>query len=137
MSKRKRYKKRHYNVEMIQDFLEHLRWVYAVNHFENTHKDSINPELVDQLEKYTRKYNTVGLMDEFFLTTNNMSEEQKDQAMEKLRSMRAKQAKEVLQALDTLEPYLEKAFNCALHPYTIMQTEIEIDPLLNDKEEDE
>jgi len=128
MSKRKKYQKRHYNAEMIQDFFDHLRWEYAINHFENTHHNAVNPELVEQLKKYSCKYNIVGLMDSLVLDLKNLSEEQEKKAIESFRNVRIDEAKKVLEALDTLKPYLEKALYHIHHPKDYTINEITIDP---------
>lgn len=115
---------------MIQDFLEHLRWEYAINHFENTHKAGVeNPELTEELGRYIKKYNTTGLMAALKLKASGITEEEEreNRAMKSFRVVRAKKAQEVLEALDTLKPYLEEAFECAMcPPNSLMIKEIDI-----------
>lgn len=55
---------RAYDLEMIQDFLQHLLWEVRISHHESQCDASnpINPELVDQLEKYIKKRQTAGLL---------------------------------------------------------------------------
>ena len=116
--RRKKQPTRHYDVQMIRDFLEHLRWEYAINHFENTHAPGVvHPEFVEQLSKYQRKYDTYGLMAAAMLVPGNAPEEVVRRMGVRLRSERAKRAQEVLAALDTLQSALEEAFVCASEPH--------------------
>jgi hypothetical protein len=55
---------RRYDVEMIRDFLDHLLWELriAVHESQSTDRTKTNPELVDQLQKYQKKRQTMGLL---------------------------------------------------------------------------
>jgi hypothetical protein len=50
-----------YDVEMIRDFLDHLLWEVRISHYESQ-SNKINPELAEQLERYQKKRQTVGLL---------------------------------------------------------------------------
>jgi hypothetical protein len=98
---------------MIREFLEHLRWEYSINHFENTSQPgTMNPELGEQLKKYMHKWNTAGLMRAVTARQGSVTEEM----AEEFRAMRVQRAEAVLQALDALRPALEEAFLCASNP---------------------
>ena len=137
MLKRKRCKPRRsarprrYDVEMIRDFLDHFRWEYVVNHFENIHElGTINPELVDQLAKYATKYKTRGLMASLELDSEGLSEETVSQATAVLRDIRAGHADLVLAALDALQPFLEEAFACATQPNALLMKQVGVTDVL-------
>jgi hypothetical protein len=50
-----------YDVAMIKDFLDHLLWEVRISHHESQ-TNKINPELAEQLGKYQKKRQTVGLL---------------------------------------------------------------------------
>ena len=52
--------KKGYDTEMIEDFLEHYLWETRASLFEQGNAKGINPELVEQLAKYIKKYGPVG-----------------------------------------------------------------------------
>lgn len=123
-AKKRRPKKKHgkrcqakkpYDVQMIRDFLEHLRLEYEVKHLENTGAGgATNRELADRLKKYTRKYNTTGLMFTPALhTPEGTPQKDAEKARERLRALLAKCSQEVLEALDVLRPAFEMAFKAA------------------------
>ncbi len=104
----------HYDVEMIRDFLEHLRCEYANLHFESTHEQKADdPELADQLAKYQKKYNTVGLRYTVVLDDSAASPDETERAVACLRQVGRIEAERVLQALNDLEQALRMAFQTA------------------------
>gem|GEM_PF-2766142 len=113
---RRKRAKRYYDVEMIRDFLEHLRWEWAIRHFEVTHGNAENPELVDQLRKYYQKYHTIGLQKANRLVYGDASPEEIELADAVLHQACKVQAESVLKAMDLLQPALEEAFECASAP---------------------
>ena len=112
--KRKKSPKRHYDVEMIRDFLEHLRWEYATVHFENVHPGGRNAELQEQLAKYMKKYDSVLMYAIVSETKKSVS----DEVVARYREKREQQCEAVLKALDMLKPALQEAFTCASKPHT-------------------
>ena len=112
--KRKKSPKRHYDVEMIHDFLEHLRWEYATVHFENMHPGGRNAELQEQLAKYMKKYDSVLMYAIVSETKKSVS----DEVVARYREKRARQCEAVLKALDMLKPALGEALTCASRPHT-------------------
>lgn len=124
---RRQRPRKHYDVEMIRDFLNHFRLEYAINHFENTHEpETVNPELAEQLGRYMNKYNTCGLMAALALVEDGIPQEVVTKARESVHAARAERAKEVLDALDVLEPFLEEAFICASFPDAFMIDEFDL-----------
>ena len=121
--------KRHYDVEMIQDFLDHLRWEYTINHFENTHSGSTNPEFVEQFAKYIKKWNTRGL--KYALRAEVEAEE----VIRAYRHGAAQRSEAVLEALDFLKPVLEEAFICAKHPEKSLVIKLKDVPDMDNKGE--
>jgi hypothetical protein len=106
--------KQHYDVEMIRDFLEHLRCEYANLHFESTHQEKADdPELTDQLAKYQKKYNTVGLRYTIVLDDSAASNDETERAVACLKKVGKIEAERVLQALNDLEQALDIAFKTA------------------------
>ena len=107
---KKRYIKRSYNVEMIKDFLEHLMWELTIADFENRQKDKskTNPELVDQLYKYIKKWNTNALMAATIISDDLDIEEKKA-----ITEMLTQKTKTALDALNELKEVLLEAFECA------------------------
>ncbi len=111
---RSEHPERYYDIEMIRDFLEHLRCEYANLHFESTHQPrTANPELTHQLTRYQKKYGTVGLRYTIALDDSEASPEETERATECLRQVGQIESQQVLQALDGLAQALEIAFKTA------------------------
>ncbi len=146
-------KEKQYDVEMIEDFLEHLFWEYTINLYESTREQDMsfrikvskgiivaddlkggNPELIDQLHKYQVKYNTVGLMAALAIDSSGVPEDYAKKATQSFRIARAEKAKKVLAALDTLKPYLEEAFECAKSPDQIVIKKIRLLDTIDESE---
>ncbi|MHC4539734.1 MAG: hypothetical protein ACYS74_08140 [Planctomycetota bacterium] len=128
--------KRHYDVEMIRDFLDHLLWELRINHLENTNPGcEVNPELCNQLAKYIKKYNTAGLMAAMSIDTDGVPEDVAEQALRTFHIARAQSSQEAIDALESLEQTFEVAFKCASNPDCFMVNEITLGEVL-DKSED-
>lgn len=137
MKKRKR-KKKHYDVEMIKDFLEHLHWEYTINHFENTTaKGTLNPELVDQLAKYIEKYNTCGLMFALVFDDTGCTKEEKESASAAISEVHAERAKKVIDALKSLDSVFSEAFLCAERPNSLLTRCVKLNEFFEDDDVDE
>lgn len=109
--------KKYYDVEMIRDFIEHLKWELTINVHENQGNEKVNPELVEMLTKYQSKWNTMGLMPALELkgfTQENGFDIQ--QATESFKQARAKMCQDALDAFKKLEDVFQDAFDCASHP---------------------
>ena len=100
-----------YNVEMIRDFLENLMWDLRIQHFEVTHPgDNHNAEFDEHIERYMKKYKSVGL-----LSLNILPDsigEYHEKVVRKLIALRYQQA---IDNLEELGDMFEEAFNCASH----------------------
>ena len=133
--KKRRVLKKHYDAEMIRDFLDHLSWELSICHFENTHKKgATNPELIDQLKKYMKKYNTIGLMAAVVVNKEGVPEDVANQAIESFRKAKAESVEQSLRALDLLEPVFEEALTCIAHPEDFMAREIDVEEFLGDSQ---
>lgn len=107
-------RKRGYNVKMIRDFLGHLEWELRIKHFENTAKPgTINPELVDMLSKYQKKWHCVGLMTADAVDTEGASEEETRLVLERWRQFLANITESQLEMFTSLKPLFEEALMCA------------------------
>ncbi len=127
--KKARSRKQRYNIEMIEDFLDHFFWEFTINLYECTRQDpdkQINPELVEQLYKYQKKYNTIGLMPALVIDPSGVPEGYAKEATKSFRIARAEKAKEVLAALETLKPYFVEAFARAMSPDHFVVTPIKL-----------
>jgi hypothetical protein len=119
MAKKKRPKKpseaRCYDVEMIQDFLEHLTWQYRIAHFENRSPGQVHPELLENLKRVVNKRQTVSLKVEhvFFDPERKFQERLNDNA-ERLHA-------EIVRCLEALMPIFNQALHCAEKPKVIQQ----------------
>jgi hypothetical protein len=104
---------RSYDVEMIRDFIEHLLWEVRIGHFEATSADgAINPELLEQIQRYQKKRQTIAL-----LAANEIPASGRDEVGALKRRMAEVRQRQVdhLEALHTL---FEEALFCASHPRT-------------------
>lgn len=100
--------KRKYDLAMIRDFLDHLKWELRISVFEATHPiGATNPELVEQLAKYMERYDVIGLLP--FASAENLSTE----SVEPIRHYVAKESQKYLDHLDALDACLKMAFQCA------------------------
>ena len=117
-----------YNVKMIQDFLEHLKWELRIVHFELSQKNQkirINPELVEQLGKYVKKWHTAGLMSAYIIKTDDFSPEE----AEELHNARKEQIEKAIKAFDELENIFKDSFWCAEHPKQVPAIQVTADGL--------
>jgi hypothetical protein len=96
---------------MIRDFLDHLLWEVRIDHYEQV-ASGTNSELKEQLTKYIRKRQTVGLL---FATM--LEEEEPDPLkMAEYRTLRAEFRKSQLLCLEALRSLFEEALRCAAKP---------------------
>jgi hypothetical protein len=124
-----------YDVVMIHDFLQHLLWELRICHFENTHKQgAINPELVDQLNRYVVKRNTVGLLPARTVDTEGVPEEAVDEAIQNLKGTLAQMMQRALDAFGVLEPFFDDALKCAAHNYGFVVIKTKLTDYLNQTE---
>jgi hypothetical protein len=120
---------RHYDVEMIRDFLDHLMWEVRVRHFEYTAAhDTLNPDLCAQLGRYMRKWHCAGL-----LVGNSIAAKPDDMTAEVYASQIAtisagflRQATEWLAHLEALNGLFEQALGCASAPNVCFQRIIDM-----------
>jgi hypothetical protein len=127
MSKRSKKPKppprRSYDLAMIKDFLENLSLELRAVHYEvatcpppkgvDDDKTGIHPELTDQLARYMKKCNHVGLL---FLNGFPPEEEGitpglKAEAVANYRRARARVVAELIGHMDALQPLFEEAFS--------------------------
>jgi hypothetical protein len=109
---------------MIRDFFDHLLWELRINHDElqaaQHGGQPINPELVDQLEKYIKKRSTSSLLASLFMqdregaTSEEIERNQRACAAAKLRIR-----EEQLAHMEALRALFSEAIECASHPNDI------------------
>ena len=129
MSRKKRQskqKRQRYDVEMIRDFLEHLKWELNIKHFESNYPNKTNPELVEQLEQYIVKRNTAGLLYGLYIDTKGISAEDAEESIKSFRIAEAEIASEAIDALESLERVFEEALDCATKPDGVIIREIKL-----------
>lgn len=142
MAKRKKKRKpktpKRYDVKMIEDFLEHLRWELVINHFEHTRPDAVvNPDLVDQLTKCVDKRDTIGLMMMLEIETKGVEKNTAKANIKILREAQAKKSQEGINALEILNPIFQEAFICARHPDTLLVKRLPLKKMLEQSKESE
>ena len=111
---------RRYDVNMIRDFLEHLRWELRTRCVELTHELPTSgkipkDELYEQMEKYTKKWNCA-LVRMTTINTDGVPAEEIKAGELKARKLMATQAEQDLSALEHLDRLFEEAFECAAEP---------------------
>jgi hypothetical protein len=97
---------------MIRDFLDHLLWEVRISHYETTHGSKTNPELTDQLERFQKKRQTVGLLFGVFV--------HREVNTGRLHAARRELRQQQIRALEGLMPLFEEALICAKHPKEFM-----------------
>ena len=116
-------KKRRYDLEMIQDFPDHLLWEVRITHYEHTTPQlgTTNPELVDQLQKYQKKYHLLGLL--FFQEFDKdlPTEAANEAAMHRFRRQQARKRQEQLAHLEALQEQFQEVLVAAEHPHTAIR----------------
>jgi hypothetical protein len=113
-------KVRRYDVNMIRDFLEHLRWELRTRCVELTHELPASgkipkDELYEQMEKYTKKWNCA-LVRMTTINTDGVPAEEIKAGELRARKLMATQAEQDLSALEHLDRLFEEAFECAAEP---------------------
>jgi hypothetical protein len=101
-----------YDVEMLRDFVEHLKWSLRVDHFELTGgPDALNPELMEQVQRCGRKRGVPRLLSLFSLKRDRpeLTEQQMKEAMRQLAKHMAKKRVEQLRHLEALQEVIEEA----------------------------
>jgi len=106
---------RRYDTKMIRDFFDHLMWEWRIMDYENHAKDPsvTNPEFVEMLVKYQRKYNCAGLaLGNVLARDEGMEESEYDRAMPILQRRLAGKSEAVLAMLEALTPVMDEALMC-------------------------
>jgi hypothetical protein len=101
-----------YDVPMIQDFIEHLKWSRRVDHFECTAgPNAHNPELDEQVTGCAKKRGTPRLLTEFYLKPDkpDFTDDRMKEAVRLFGSAMAKERAEQLNHLEALETVLREA----------------------------
>jgi hypothetical protein len=104
-------KDRHYDVEMIHDFLEHLTWEVRISHFEAVHPETVNPELVEQLSRYVKKRRTAAL-----LFSTSLAEQPDPEKLAHLLAIQRKVRARQVRCLETLGILFKEALSVASKP---------------------
>ncbi len=126
--------KKRYDLEMIHDFLRHLRSEVAACHHQNTHEHrALSPELLAEITKYSGKYEVCGLLPVIQPDAAGVPEEQTKELWEKVRAARAKEMKAALDALDTLESVLTEAIGSLRNPDEMPKAKIRLADFIEDK----
>ena len=121
-----------YDVEMIQDFLEHLKWELQIVHFENQQdKFKENPELVEQLAKYVQKRQTKALMPATVIQENKFDPESLAALKAELRKDKLEQMQAAIDAMEILEPIFRQALTCAKYPDKLPARIVTPDEVIN------
>ena len=127
-----------YDVEMIRDFIDHLKWELRIKHFENTHRiGTQHSELTEQLEKYMRKRNTKGLLYANRIDSAGLAEDKAQEVIAVMRDAATIQAQEALDAFEILDPIFQEALDCASHPEKLLARTINLVEFLRHMEEQE
>jgi hypothetical protein len=102
-----------YDVEMIRDFIDHLKWSLRVDHFELTNgPDALNPELVDQVEHCMVKHGIPRLLPIFGVEPDRpgLTSGKIKEAMRRVAAYLAEKRQEQLRNLEALEEVLNEAY---------------------------
>jgi hypothetical protein len=101
-----------YDVEMIKDFIEQLKWSLRVDHFEmSAGPNAISEELVEQVARCNRKRGVPRLLSEFFMTKDRpeLADKEMREAVRRFGAWMAEKRAEQLKHLEALEELLEEA----------------------------
>ncbi|OHB54873.1 MAG: hypothetical protein A2Y12_05530 [Planctomycetes bacterium GWF2_42_9] len=121
-----------YDIEMIHDFLEHLKWELQIIHFENQQdKFKENPELVEQLAKYVKKRHTKALMPATVIQKDKFDSESLAELKARLRKDKLEQMQAAINAFEILEPIFSQALTCAKYPDKLPARIITPDEVIN------
>ena len=108
---KKRFVKK-YDVEMLKDFLEQLKWALRVDHFELTAgPNALHPELLDQVRRTSKKRGALRLLAFYTLKKDNpaLTEEDMQEAMRQFGLEWAKKRAEQLRHLEALDELFKEA----------------------------
>jgi hypothetical protein len=110
---------RRYDVRMIRDFLEHLMWEVRIREYEKKTGDpmNINPEFVEQLRIYMRRYHCLCLMPVNILDNDLNTPEEFAEAMQNFRKYLQSSMEGFVAAMEEFWPLFEQAFESAQVPY--------------------
>lgn len=102
-----------YDAEMIRDFLDNLAIEVRMNHFENASEPTglVSEEMVEELKPYLAKYNTALLVSDV-VGQGEVSEEERQRAIQILRSRTASTREQQLRHLEALKPLFAEALVC-------------------------
>jgi hypothetical protein len=115
-----------YDVEMIKDFIEQLKWSLRVDHFEFTHgPKALNPELADEVKRCARKRGVLRLLALFAIVRDKpeLTDEQMDAAVARFGQIMARRRDEQLRHLEALEECLAEAWGHA-HGSAVMDINV-------------
>lgn len=97
-----------YPVEQIRDFIQHLLWEARIAHFEATNPGTVNPELVDELAVYSRKYGCV-LWPSRQIDPEDLTPAEVARTVSIQRTREAAAAQAAVTALEEALPFIERA----------------------------
>jgi hypothetical protein len=101
-----------YNVKMIRDFIEQLKWSLRVDHFELTAgPEALNEELLEQVERTARKRGVPRLLSLFTIGLDNpeLTDLQMAEAMRKFTAYAAENRTDQLRHLEALDELFKEA----------------------------
>jgi hypothetical protein len=101
-----------YDVEMLRDFIEHLKWSLRVDHFEFTAgPEALNQELMEQVERFGRKRGVPRLLSLYLLRQDRpeLTDDQMKKAIGKFAAGMAERREEQLRHLEALKECLDEA----------------------------
>lgn len=109
-----------YNTQMIRDFLEHLMWEVRIKKYENVNRkdpltmEQVNPELVEQLKRFTDARHCILIPIEN-MDPGETSKEEQAELFQVFRKERLKLCEFWLEHLEGLAGLFKMALECAEH----------------------
>lgn len=108
-NKTKKPEKR-YQIGMIRDFIEQLKWEARIQHFESTSAiGTLNEELAEQLTPFYKKYKSP-LLFNTAIDPDGLSDKEIAQARAKYSDSRAEYLNGCIESLESLSEFFEEAF---------------------------
>ncbi len=107
---------RRFDVRMIRDFLELLHLELRIKLLENTNPGILNPELVEQMGRYYRRYHCRPLLPMTRLDTQGVSRKGAERSLQIVRKLQISRDSGAVEALETLDKCFETAFEALKCP---------------------
>ncbi len=109
---------RHYDTEMIRDFLNHLTWDLQAQIYHHSHlEEAIPEEIVQNGHRYSQKYDTRALTK---LLSGNIDPGEYPEVVAALHPIWVNHRREQLFQLNNLVALFQEALECAASPYKLL-----------------